>query len=116
LDYGNNYISILIIKNMECIFKKGFAIYSQNVNGMMIVAPHSGPALESVASRDDNSETVASLLLKKIGGKLVISNVSRIRHLGVDFNRDIPNLVIAMKMYDSFMENKDKEKNHMYVR
>lgn len=92
---------------MDLKIKKGFTVYSQERNGIAIVAPHSGPAFDTVTSRDDNSETVASLCFRNLGGKLIISNVSRKRLWGIDFNRDIPSLSTALKAYNMFNEGKD---------
>jgi len=90
-------------------FKRGFIVYSDGNEKNVIVSPHSGPALESSTSRDDNSETVASLCWGKIGGKLIIGNMPRHRLLGIDFNRDIPSLDLALKYYKHFI-NRDLEK------
>ncbi|HLC57441.1 MAG TPA: hypothetical protein VJH95_02630 [Candidatus Nanoarchaeia archaeon] len=90
---------------MAVSFKKGFTVYGDG--DLAIVCPHSGPALEITTSRDDNSETTASLLWKKIGGKLVIGNVSRKRLWGIDFNRDIPPLKLALKNYELFENYND---------
>ncbi len=98
---------------MDVSFKKGFTIYGGG-NGVGIIAPHSGPALEVTTSRDDNSETTASLLWKKMGGKLVIGNVSRKRLWGIDFNRDIPPLKLALKNYEVFKNYDDLQVVHQY--
>jgi hypothetical protein len=80
-----------------------------------LVCPHSGPALHAVSARDDNSETVASLLWSEVGGKLVVSNISRSRLYGVDFNRDIPSLKIAINAHPSFISD-DQEKMNQYMK
>ena len=92
---------------MKVAFKKGFTVYSKENPEIAIVAPHCGPALEVTTSRDDNSETTASLLWKRIGGKLLIANVSRRRFWGVDFNRDIPPLKRALEAYPYFQRFDD---------
>ncbi len=94
---------------MNLKIKKGFTIYSQGKNGIGIIAPHAGPAFDTVTSRDDNSETVASLCFRNFGGKLIVSNVSRKRLWGIDFNRDIPSLKTALRAYDMFKDGKDNK-------
>ena len=92
---------------MKVSFKKGFTVYYGERKEPIIICPHSGPALESTTSRDDNSETTASLLWRKMNGKLVIANVSRKRLWGVDFNRDIPPTKKAIESYNVFIKNTD---------
>ncbi|MFH0956391.1 MAG: hypothetical protein V1813_00855 [Candidatus Aenigmatarchaeota archaeon] len=78
------------------------------------VVPHSGPALETPTSRDDNADTVASLCWMKTGGKLLISTLPRKRALGIDFNRDPPPAGKAMKYYEMFQNNADPEAMQQY--
>ncbi|MFH1294695.1 MAG: hypothetical protein ABIH90_02010 [Candidatus Aenigmatarchaeota archaeon] len=93
---------------MKIEFKKGFAIY-RNGPGPVYVCPHSGPALETPTSRDDNSDTVASLCWMKTGGTLIISGLPRKRLLGIDFNRSHPKKKEAVGFWPSFLvdENRD---------
>ena len=91
---------------MDFKIQRGFLVYKEGNNDVAIVAIHAGPALETVTSRDDNSETVASLLWKKIGGKLIVSNLPRKRWWGIDFNRDIPNPKIAIEGYVDYEKDK----------
>nr|MBI4156290.1 hypothetical protein [Candidatus Woesearchaeota archaeon] len=93
---------------MDCKFYKGFSVYKKGDSDLAVVAIHSGPALETVNSRDDNSDTVASLCWKKTGGTLIISNMPRKRVWGIDFNRDIPPLKSALKAYP---ENQNYEED-----
>ncbi len=99
---------------MQTIFNKGFTVYKNKDNKIVIAAPHSGPALETVTSRDDNSETVASLCWRNLNGTLIISNVSRKRLYGVDFNRDIPSFKTSLKGYKMFIEGEDVKKTLDY--
>ena len=87
---------------MEINFKKGYSVYDKDNNECVFVAIHAGPAIENPVHRDDHSETVASLCWKQIGGKLIISGVSRDRLWGIDFNRGIPSLSQALKNYQLF--------------
>ncbi|MDD5254314.1 MAG: hypothetical protein PHG05_04440 [Candidatus Nanoarchaeia archaeon] len=100
---------------MECRFKKGYSVYEKIGKEMILICPHSGPALQSVSARDDNSETIASLVWESLGGKLVVSNISRNRLFGVDFNRDIPPLKTATNSYD-FFSNSEDDKVSSYMK
>jgi hypothetical protein len=93
---------------MNVSFYPGFIVY-RNGSGPTYVTPHSGPALETTTSRDDNSETVASLCWLKTGGTLIVSNVPRKRLLGVDFNRDMPPPKKAIEYYERFRKDEDPE-------
>src|SRR3990167_7374251 len=88
---------------MKIDVKRGFIVYKTK-GDYVIACPHSGPALERTTSRDDNSETVGSILWKLLGGKLVVGNLPRDRVLGVDFNRDIPDVKTATSMYSKASE------------
>jgi len=87
----------------------GFLVFGDGKK-MTWVTPHSGPALETPTSRDDNSDTVASLCWMKVGGRLVVSTMPRKRALGVDFNRDPPTLKEATEYYPHFLENENPQK------
>jgi len=95
---------------MEFIFKRGFLVYKDTKKDIAIACPHSGPALEQPTSRDDNSETVASLCWKLMGGKLVIGNMPRKRLYGIDFNRDVPSFKMAKDNFNVFKIEKDTNK------
>ncbi len=91
---------------MQIFFRKGYIVYKEKGKGdFTFVAPHSGPALEIPTSRDDNSETVASLCWMKTGGTLVMSTMPRKRALGIDFNRGIPKRTEAVELFSQFMED-----------
>ena len=68
-------------------------------------SPHSGPSLRFSDSRDDRSDLVAHLCWEKLGGRLVISNVSRMRDLGVDLNRAAPDAETAISMFRKYAGN-----------
>ena len=95
---------------MEFVFKRGFLVYKDGKRNLSIACPHAGPALEQANSRDDNSETVASLCWKSIGGKLIIGNMPRKRLYGIDFNRDIPSFKLAKEYFNVFKVEKDYNK------
>ena len=82
-------------------FHRGFTILSSG-SGPVWVCPHSGPSIETVTSRDDNSDTVASRCWLKTGGTLIISGISRKMTYGVDFNRNIPPKDVALNLFDEF--------------
>ena len=92
-------------------FRKGFLIYRKGDSNLVFAVPHSGPALGATPDRDDNAETVASICLENMGGKLVISNVPRKRSWGIDFNRDIPDIGLALKAYNEFEKREEKRDN-----
>jgi hypothetical protein len=95
--------------------KSGFLVFDKG-DEITWSTPHSGPALETPTSRDDNSDTVASLCWMKIGGRLVISTMPRKRAMGIDFNRDRPPLKRSVEFYKLFNENKCPEKLEEYRR
>ena len=102
---------------MKIDFKRGYTIYrNSGGKGIMFVAPHSGPALASPVTRDDHSETVAMRCLELIGGKLVVSSITRDRMFGVDFNRYIPNLKTALEHHELFSEDNTSTKCHKYTK
>lgn len=106
-----NLFSIL----MDIQFNEGYVIYKKNEkNNLVIVVPHSGPALEVTSSRDEYSDTVGSLLWNLLKGKLVISNMSRKRFMGIDFNRDIPQKKNAIDIFDDFRFNNNTERLHEF--
>lgn len=98
---------------MQIDIKKGFTVYKTE-GDCVVACPHAGPALERSTSRDDNSETVGSILWRLLGGKLIIGNLSRGRILGIDFNRDIPNIKTAISMYNQISEKEVSEKDEFY--
>jgi hypothetical protein len=97
------------------IFKKGYTVYEES-SKTVIVCPHSGPSLMTANSRDDNSDTVGSLLWRQMKGKLVIGNLSRSRYYGVDFNRDIPPMNIAIEGYTKFENDTDNKFKFEYMK
>ena len=101
---------------MRVEFKRGYIVYKDSGREPLIVAPHSGPALDIVTSRDDHSETVASLCWKRMGGTLIISSMPRERLWGVDFNRDIPNLKDALDNFESFLNRDNITKRYDYMK
>ncbi len=93
--------------------KPGYMVFD-NGNGqagekVTWAAPHTGPALETPTSRDDNSDTVASLCWMKVGGKFVLSTIPRKRVMGIDLNRDPPSMENAIKYYRPFIDDENTE-------
>jgi hypothetical protein len=91
------------MKFLSIDFRPGFVVY-KNGDGPVWVCPHSGPAMETPTSRDENSETVASLCWLKIGGTLITSSVPRKMTYGIDYNRDPPD-TSSVNMWDDFIKN-----------
>ncbi|MBU2634466.1 MAG: hypothetical protein KJ674_04445 [Nanoarchaeota archaeon] len=100
---------------MDFEVRKGFLIYKDKEKNHVIACPHSGPALDHPTTRDDNSETVGSLCWRELKGTLIISSMPRKRIFGVDFNRDIPPLKLALDSYKIFLENKLNEFTFEYM-
>ncbi|UCD02835.1 MAG: hypothetical protein JSV63_03565 [Candidatus Aenigmatarchaeota archaeon] len=94
---------------MGVTFGPGFMVL-ENGDEIIWVTPHSGPALETPTSRDQNSDTVASLCWLKAGGKYILSTMPRKRALGIDFNRDPPPLKKSLEYYPLFMKDIYPEK------
>ena len=91
---------------MQIEFKRGFIVYRENEEPL-VICPHSGPSLINANGRDDNSDTIGSLLWQEYHGILVIGNMPRRRLYGIDFNRDIPELKTALDAYEKFSDNSD---------
>jgi hypothetical protein len=98
---------------MRIAVRKGYTVY-RTQGDYTYVCPHSGPALELPISRDDNSETIASLCWMRTGGNFILSNLSRKRAYGVDFNRKVPPHREALSMWDSFIKDENQKKMHEY--
>jgi len=90
---------------MDIVYKPGFSVF-MNRDSPVYVVPHAGPAFETPTSRDENTDTVASLCWMVTGGKMIISTISRKRALGIDFNRDPPPKTKAIKFYPQFVADK----------
>jgi hypothetical protein len=91
---------------MQVFYRKGYIVYREKgERDFTYVAPHSGPALEIPTSRDDNSETVASLCWMRTGGTFILSTIPRKRAFGIDFNRGIPKRVDSLELFDGFMKD-----------
>jgi len=98
---------------MNISFNKGYSVYESGEEPIF-VTPHSGPAFEVTTSRDEYSETIASLCWQKLGGKFIVSNVSRKRAWGIDFNRDIPEISIALDVYKKFVKDEEADELREY--
>ncbi len=100
---------------MQIFFRRGYIVYREKGNrDFTYVAPHSGPALEIPTSRDDNSETVASLCWMKTGGTLILSAMPRKRAFGIDFNRGIPKKGESLELFSDFLEDKHPARLHSF--
>ena len=100
---------------MQIFYRRGYIVYREKgERDFTYVAPHSGPALEIPTSRDDNSETVASLCWMRTGGALIVSTMPRKRAFGVDFNRGIPKKAEALELFDAFLDDKRPTRLHEF--
>lgn len=98
---------------MEMEFCKGFTVY-KNGPGPVFACVHTGPSFETPTSRDDNSDTVASLCWLRMNGSLVFSNITRKTLVGIDFNREAPPLKLALDYYRLFMSDIKRERLKRY--
>ena len=94
-------------------FRNGFTVHKDG-GDFVFVSPHSGPALETPTARDEYSETVASLCWKKLGGTLIVSNVTRKRMWGIDFNRMKPPKDLAIKYFPLFEKDREEDREKLY--
>ena len=100
---------------MQIFYRKGYIVYKEKgEHDFTYVAPHAGAALEIPTSRDDNSETVASLCWMKTGGNFILSTMPRKRAFGVDFNRGIPKKREALELFDGFLSDKRPVRLHKF--
>lgn len=91
---------------MQNYFRRGYSVYNrEGPRDFTYVAPHSGPAMEIPTSRDDNSETVASLCWLRTGGKFILSTMPRKRAFGIDFNRGIPPRKESLELSKAFLDD-----------
>jgi hypothetical protein len=98
---------------MKTKFNKGFTLYKINDNPVF-VSPHSGPAFHVPTSRDENTDTVASICWLKTKGTLIVSNLSRKMTMGIDFNRDAPSKKFALQMWEKFQRDERIEELEGY--
>ena len=100
---------------MQIFFRKGYIVYrDKGKRDFTYVALHSGPALEIPTSRDDNSETVASLCWMKTGGTLIVSTMPRKRAFGIDYNRGIPKKSESLELFESFLKDQQPRRLHEF--
>lgn len=99
---------------MQIDFRRGFTVYRDRKKEPVYVCVHSGPALETPGSRDNNSETVASLCWMKTGGSFILSNLPRKRVFGIDFNRGIPPRPEALSNFKNFLNNSNRKALYEY--
>ena len=99
---------------MQIFYRRGYIVYKEKGSDFTYVAPHSGPALEIPTSRDDNSETVASLCWMRTGGSLILSTMPRKRSFGVDFNRGIPKKSESLELFKNFMEDQTPKRLYKF--
>jgi len=111
-----NYVKQIKIYSLEFImqikFYPGFTVLSQDANPAF-VAPHSGPGFDFSDSRDEKTDVIAGLCLEKLGGKVIISGISRRKAAGVDFNRLPPPMRLALKMHQ-FIETGEMNQQKWY--
>lgn len=91
---------------MSFHIKKGYIISDTNTLGPIFVAPHAAIAFHKPGDNQDlNTHHIAYKLAMNMGGKALVSSVSRERHVGIDYFRNPPNQKIALENYESFGKN-----------
>ncbi len=101
---------------MRVKFFPGFSVFDGG-DGPAWVAPHAGPGFKFSDSRDDKTDVIAGLCCNKIGGKAIVSNASRIRDFGVDFNRAPPSQKDSFRMNSILKSGRiDQEAYYKYKR
>ena len=84
---------------MNVEFRPGFTIYRKNGISISWIAPHSGHSFLMPDSRDEETDTVASLCWMKRGGSLILADTPRVRDFGIDFNRASPSKKEALEYH-----------------
>jgi len=100
---------------MQLEVHEGFSVY-KNGYGPVFVALHSGPTTDILSGRDSYSDMIASFCFERNGGTLILANITRNRVYGIDFNREIPDLDVALDMYSKFLKNSSTDLCHQYKR
>jgi len=100
---------------MNPVFHKGYTIF-RNGTGPVFVAIHSGPNFENPNNRDENTDIISGLCWQRMGGALVVSNLSRKRTMGIDLNRGIPPKRLAINMWNKFQNESIDESTLHYKR
>lgn len=101
---------------MRVKFFPGFSVFDGG-DGPAWVAPHAGPGFKFSDSRDDKTDVIAGMCCSKMGGKAIVSNASRIRDFGVDFNRAPPEEKDSLRMNSILKSGKiDQDAYYKYKR
>jgi len=80
----------------------GFIVY-KNGYGPVWVCLHTGPMMKTISSRDDYTDIMGDMCYESIGGTLILSTIPRNKITGIDFNRDVPPIDMAIGMYPKFI-------------
>ena len=76
---------------MNFHIKKGYILADTNTLGPVFVAPHAAIAFHKPGDNQDlNTHHIAYKLAGSLGGKALVSSVSRERHVGIDYFRNSP--------------------------
>jgi len=83
--------------------KKGYMIANTGIEGPLFVAPHAAIAFYKPGDNQDlNTHHIAYKLAKSMGGKAIITSVSRERNVGIDYFRKTPTQKLALENYEVF--------------
>jgi hypothetical protein len=89
--------------------KKGYIIADTGTLGPVFVAPHAAIAFYKPGDNQDmNTHHIAYRLARSMGGKALVSSVSRERDVGIDYFRNPPTQKLALENFPVFSKNVSK--------
>jgi hypothetical protein len=101
--------------------RKGFLIAETGAPGPVFVAPHAAIAFHKPGDNQDlNTHYIAYKLATQMGGRALVSLVSRERNVGIDYFRNPPDQKTAMDNYALFSKGisrltRDYRKQYAWV-
>ena len=94
---------------MNFHIKKGYILADTGRLGPVFVAPHAAIAFYKPGDNQDlNTHHIAYRLAKLMGGKALVSSVSRERNVGIDYFRNPPTQKLALENFPVFSRNVSK--------
>jgi len=95
---------------MNFEYKPHYVLYDSGKRGCLFVAPHAGIAFRKPGDyQDEGTHYIAYRLAKELGGKALISNITREKEIGVDFFRSPPSQENALKYYEQLRSGRKKD-------
>lgn len=94
---------------MNFEYKPHYVVYTSSKKGCLFVAPHAGIAFKKPGDmQDEGTHFIAYKLANELGGRALISNMTREKEIGVDFFRSPPTQEMALKYYELILNGKKK--------